>query len=78
VIAGIAMIAAGFGILWAAGGAGSVNADLARWRARQTRSSRWRRFLEFQARISPSATVWYGRLIAALAFVGGIILIARG
>ena len=77
-LAGIALIAAGIGLLWAARDAGEVNADVARWQAQRTKSARARRYLEFQARASPKGTVWYGRAIAALAFAGGVILLLRG
>jgi hypothetical protein len=78
VLAGIALIAAGFGLLWTARDAGEVNAEVARWQAQRTRSTRVRRYLEFQARASPKGTVWYGRVVAALAFTGGVILMLRG
>jgi hypothetical protein len=77
-LAGIALIAAGIGLLWAARDAGEVKADVARWQAQRATSARLRRYLEYQGRVSPRGTVWYGRAIAALAFAGGIILLLRG
>jgi hypothetical protein len=77
VLAAIVLIVAGLGILWAARDAGSVNADFARWRAQRTSSERWRRYYEWQARVTPKGTVWYGRAIAALAFIGAAILLLR-
>jgi hypothetical protein len=71
-------MAAGLGILWAARDAGSVNADVARWQAQQARSPRARRLFELQARIAPATAVWFGRLFAALAFAGGVVLLLRG
>jgi hypothetical protein len=78
VIAGLVLIAVGLAILWSARDAGEVNADVARWQAGRTKSARLRRALQFSARVSPAASVWYGRAIALLAFVGGVILIVRG
>lgn len=77
-LGGVVLIAVGFGLLWSARGAGEVNQELGRWRAQNMRPGRQRRWVEWSARTSPQLNVWMGRLFAAAAFVGGVILIARG
>jgi hypothetical protein len=76
-LAGVALIVVGFGLLWSARDAGDVNQDYFRWRAQKSRQGRWRRWLELQAKVSPRVNVWMGRLFAAAAFAGGVILIIR-
>jgi hypothetical protein len=75
--AGVALVLVGFGLLWSARDAGDVNGEVLRWRAQKASPGRWRRWLELQARVSPQVNVWIGRLFAAGAFVGGLILIIR-
>lgn len=77
-LAGIALIVIGFGLLWSARGAGEVQQEVARFQARRARPGWRRRSLERQARVSPEVSVWVGRVVAAGAFVGGVILILRG
>jgi hypothetical protein len=77
-LAGVALVLVGFGLLWSARDAGEVNRDVVRWQAQHARPGRWRRWLELQARVSPQVNVWVGRLFAAAAFAGGLILILRG
>lgn len=72
------MILVGLAILWSARGAGEVDAEVLRWQAARTRSSRLRRAALFQARFAPAATVWYGRVVAALAIVGGMVILVGG
>lgn len=76
-LAGVALILVGFGLLWSARDAGNVNRDYFRRRAKRSPPGRWRRWLEIQARMSPQVNIWMGRLFAAGAFAGGLILIIR-
>jgi hypothetical protein len=77
-VAGVVLIVVGLGLLWSARDAGEVNQDVVRWQAQNAPPGRWRRWLELSARVSPQVNVWVGRLFAVAAFVGGVILIARG
>jgi hypothetical protein len=77
-LAGVALIVVGLGLLWSARDAGDVNRDVARWQSQKLPPGRRRRWFEMQARTSPAVSVWTGRLFAAAAFVGGLILLLRG
>jgi hypothetical protein len=82
VLASIALILAGVGLLLTASPYRDVAGRFARWRLEVMRERRTARALvrvaEWNARWGPAGAVWLGRSLGIAAIVVGIVLLVRG
>lgn len=81
-VAGFLLIAAGIGIFVAAPAFVDVAGQFRRWRVDDMRARGSPRVLIRMAdtadRWGPAMAVWFGRLVGALAVVGGLLMLVRG